>query len=292
MHSYLKAIGYSDIITQGDMENLIMDSLSHADEKNESKITDNTINIEYIRYVSERVGVIIRGEQDLTGKFHFSHIAPFLRGIVESCKGEEIYINKKIEADAFTGMCDDVRLGVSMIFYIQNVADYYKFASTSKQNSMGTVHLAALAREGKVLLGTQNRVLSKVLNDKNDEAKHKLIEEARNGDQDAIQTLTLNDIDKYAIISERIKNEDVFSIVETSFVPFGSESDVYSVLCHILAARQQFNTETGEKIWIMDCVCNNVRLEICINAADLIGMPMPGMRFRGTIWLQGRIEFQ
>ena len=52
-----------------------------------------------------------------------------------------------------------------------------------------------------------------------------LIAEAKKGNQDAIDSLTLDDIDTYAMVSRRAKKEDIYSIVDTCFIPFGSESD-------------------------------------------------------------------
>ncbi|MCB6754773.1 DUF3881 family protein, partial [Eubacterium callanderi] len=50
-----------------------------------------------------------------------------------------------------------------------------------------------------------------------------LINAARNGDQSAIETLTLDDIDMYSQVSKRLANEDIFSIVDTYFMPYGIE---------------------------------------------------------------------
>ena len=61
-----------------------------------------------------------------------------------------------------------------------------------------------------------------------------LIAAARNGDEEAIENLTLEDIDTYSMVSRRILNEDIFSIVETYFMPYGIECDMYSVLGDIL----------------------------------------------------------
>ena len=81
----------------------------------------------------------------------------------------------------------------------------------------------------------------------------------------------------------------MFSIVETSFIPYGSESDLYTVLGNILSSRQIKNSETGELIWILKIVCNDIPMEVAINAEDLMGFPSPGMRFKGVIWMQGEL---
>ena len=63
--------------------------------------------------------------------------------------------------------------------------------------------------------------------------RSRLIAEARKGDEEAIESLTLEDIDMYTTISRRIQKEDVFSIVETYFMPFGVECDQYHILMNI-----------------------------------------------------------
>ena len=69
-----------------------------------------------------------------------------------------------------------------------------------------------------------------------------LLNAARNGDQTAIETLTLDDIDTYSKVSRRLANEDVFSIVDTYFMPYGVECDLYSIMGEILAVRERENT--------------------------------------------------
>ena len=60
--------------------------------------------------------------------------------------------------------------------------------------------------------------------------RDRMIAAAREGDQDAIESLTLEDIDTYAEISRRVKKEDILTIVESYFMPFGIACDEYSVL--------------------------------------------------------------
>ena len=44
---------------------------------------------------------------------------------------------------------------------------------------------------------------------------------AREGDEEAMESLTLEDIDTYSMISKRIMTEDILSIVDTYFMPYG-----------------------------------------------------------------------
>ena len=49
------------------------------------------------------------------------------------------------------------------------------------------------------------------------------------------------------------------------------------------------NEITGEKIYLLILNYNDVLLNLAINEMDLEGEPKPGRRFKGNIWLQGRI---
>ena len=114
---------------------------------------------------------------------------------------------------------------------------------------------------------------------------------ARKGDEDAIETLTLEDMDMYTTISKKIQKEDIFSLVDTYFMPYGVECDQYSVLGEIMAVRLVMNQITGEQIYILTIYTNELTFDVCINIIDLFGEPQVGRRFKGVVWLQGYINF-
>ena len=121
--------------------------------------------------------------------------------------------------------------------------------------------------------------------------RDRMIAAAREGDQDAIESLTLEDIDMYATISRRSKKEDVLTIVESYFMPYGIAYDQYSIMGDILSVETVQNSLTEESIYILSLECNNLIFDICINKEDLLGEPLPGRRFRGTVWMQGTVDF-
>ena len=98
-------------------------------------------------------------------------------------------------------------------------------------------------------------------------------------------------MDTYSAISKRIHKEDVFTLVDTYFMPYGVECDQYSVLGEIIDYNFVKNTLTDEEICVMILSCNDLQFDICINKADLYGEPAVGRRFKGTIWMQGYINF-
>ena len=85
--------------------------------------------------------------------------------------------------------------------------------------------------------------------------------------------------------------EDLYSIVESSFIPYGSESDNYMIIGTILNWSLTTNPYTNEDVFQLLINCNDVVLNIAINRKDLEGEPMIGRRFKGIIWMQGHVDF-
>lgn len=290
MHSFLKTIGYSRLSNRQEEEILLQNIIADAQEKH--VFSDGEKRFAELSFeVADDVGITVRGEYDQEDRFHMEHYFPYLRGKNVSSQ-EEIYISKRVDSDAYTGMCDDFRLGVSLIFYLQNAIDYRK--ALANQEVCPIYHpitLSGLAQEGKILLPVKkDKNAEKIMNAGLDH-RYQLISEAKRGNQEAIESLTLDDIDMYTMVSKRIQNEDIYSIVDTSFIPYGSESDNYTILGTIEKVRLESNRQTGEEFYLLLLNCNLVQFEICINRKDLLGEPLPGRRFRGIVWMQGNVDF-
>ncbi len=89
----------------------------------------------------------------------------------------------------------------------------------------------------------------------------------------------------------RLKNEDLYSIVETSLVPYGIECDKYQIVAEIISVNRKVNKFTGETLVEMRVDTMGLQFNLMINEDDLEGEPLPGRRFRGVIWLLGEVEF-
>ena len=201
-------------------------------------------------------------------------------------------IERHAEKESYSGVCDDVNLGVSLIFYLQNVTEYLnKKRYGHMESTSASLILSGLSVEGKILMPVYQKtpVVSEI---RSDQERRKMIQAAREGDEDAIENLTLEDMDTYSMISKRIMDEDVFSIVTTHFMPCGVECDHYNIMGEILDVDLRENNYTKEKIYAITIDTNGIVMDVCINQQDLIGEPMPGRRFRGIIWLQGLVHFE
>ncbi len=291
MHSYLRAIGFSNINNRAELNKLLESITENPTKMSTIQINEEESLTELTLEYGDGIGITIRGEKDKDNIFHMEHYFPCINGQNISTR-EEVGINKRVDAEAYTGMCDDFRLGVSLIFYLQNVIE---FLEKKHQNMPMTtpfpITLAALSLEGKILLPIEMDEVQVRNISAETKYRNNLIAEAKKGNQDAIDSLTIDDIDTYAMVSRRAKKEDIYSIVDTSFIPFGSESDNYSVIATITESNLIVNTQTKEEIYDLQLVCNDINFRLCINKQDLIGEPITGRRFKGNIWMQGSIAF-
>lgn len=291
MHSYLRSVGFSNIRNRIELDQifgLVMDSPTSK----KTTVTSETIRqTEIRRDFGDRFGLTIRGEYDEKGFFHLEHYFPHIIGRFQTAK-EDVVVNKRVDTDAYTAMCDDIRLGVSLIFYLQNSIDYLDSRRLLNQyHTMIPVTLAALSTEGKILLPVEKDENQLRIQATETKQRYKWINEAKQGSQEAIDSLTLEDIDIYAMISRRAHKEDIYSIVESSFIPYGSESDNYTILGTIQEVEEHKNLLTGEELYELTVNCNDLIYSICINKTDLLGEPLLGRRFKGNVWLQGTVHF-
>lgn len=289
MHSFLKTVGFRNIKSRKDVEQLVRLITTQGTERYMTTLGSKNMFAEILLEVADHVGVALRGEYDEQGKFHMEHYFPYVKGENVSTN-EVVFINKRVDTDAYTGMCEDYRLGVSLIFYLQNVTDYVSQGEEEERREY-PVMLSALASEGKILLPTMSMKEAPVKETVDPSGRTKLLEAARKGDREAMEALTIDDIDLYAQISKRLKKEDIYSIVETTFIPYGSESDNYTILAQIESVSECVNRFTGEELYCMDLRCNELCFPMCISKKDLFGEPKVGRRFRGNVWMQGMVDF-
>ncbi len=293
LHKYLRAVGFSKITTRKQLEELITECVKNSEKREyiTMETEEDGIFVECTKEFASDMGIVVRGEFDEENNFSYDYYFPYLKGSGVSSE-EDVTIERHAEKESYAGVCDDLRIGVTLIFYFQNIIPYLKLRREDRLPIKGTtLILSGLSTSGSIMLPIiknekDKKKVKKVARDRNH-----LIAEARKGDEDAIESLTLEDMDTYTTISRKIQKEDVFSIVDTYFMPYGVECDQYSVLGEITACELIRNKMTGEEIHRMTVNCNELVFDICINKEDLLGEPEVGRRFKGTLWMQGFINF-
>ena len=51
------------------------------------------------------------------------------------------------------------------------------------------------------------------------------------------------------------------------------------------------NSVTGEEVYRMTVVTNDIPVSVVINREDLLGVPETGRRFKGQVWMMGEAYF-
>lgn len=291
MHKYLRAIGFSKLTDRKELQKLLTDIVVNGTDRAYTSNSENTLLAEFGKDFAEGIGIAVCGEFDEDDKFTYDYYYPYLRGNIISSK-EDVTVERHAAQESYAGVCDDIKVGVSLIFYLQNMIPYVKAQNSGLLPIRGTtLTLSALSAQGKIMMPIMKTEKDLIKNKRTFINRSQLINAARNGDEEAIESLTLEDMDTYTTISRRIQKEDVFSLVDTYFMPYGIECDHYSILAEIVDCSQIKNKITEEELYLMTLNCNDLLFEICINKEDLYGEPAVGRRFKGIIWMQGYINF-
>lgn len=288
MHSYLKAIGFSKIKRRSDLQELIRDVLEDYDEKTVVEDYPDGAFVEYSKFYGGNCGITVCGQYDEEEMFHVEYYFPFHQGTQVTTQ-EHATIERHIDKESYAGACDDLRVGITLIFYLLNPVKYMlekQKENVGKENT--PLILTGLAAEGKILFPIEKEQVDAKVEQEIAFNKSNLIAAARNGDEEAMESLTLEEMDTYSMISERIVSEDILSIVDSYLMPYGIECDQYGILGEITACSMFENAATGEILYKMTVESNNITIEICINKNDLLGEPKVGRRFKGNIWMQGQ----
>ena len=290
MHSFLRSIGFSEITKDMDLFPYLQMTIDSPDMRSSYQKSDGEIFVELKKEFGYRIGLVVCGSYLDEQAFHIEYFYPYFQGEYESTN-EEIEIERHADKNSYAAICDDMRLGITLIYYLQNISDFFNQTEGKKFLKKGTVVLSALSTEGKIILPIEQVDTSRRSHMRQMLKRTNLISAAREGDEEAIENLTMEDLDLYSMLSRRVMNEDILTIIDTSMMPFGIESDQYAVIGEIFDINHAKNMITGENMWILSVNSKDILYDVCINEKDLIGEPQIGRRFKGKIWMQGLIKF-
>lgn len=291
MHKYIKAIGFQNIDSEKEWNRILNKAEEEFSEYERIALEDELDFCELKKEFGTGIGICSYGQIEKDEIFNREYYVPYFEGSGITSYAD-IIVERRIDREAYLGICEDAKVGVSLIFHLQNGMDYIKEVQNGQiPKSSTSVTLSGLAVSGTILFP--------VLKDKELEQERKeeslnrmmLLSAARQGDTEAIESLTLDDIDTYSQVSRRLANEDVFSIVDTYFMPYGVECDQYSILGEILDMDTVENRLTKEEIYVLTLDVNGLQFDVCIPIDKVTGEPEIGRRFKANIWLQGYINF-
>lgn len=292
MHKYLSAIGFKHIESRVQLNKLLEFAETGFQVEKTVKVNENVEISERIKHFTKDMGLMVCGIYDKDDHYEREYYIPFFLGKGER-KYDEIAVEKHISRNSYAGACEYAGIGITIIYYLQNAVEYLselKFQQFHIESV--SLVLSGLASEGKIILPVIQEKQSFIEKEESIQRHSNLIKEARAGDESAIESLTMQEMDTYSMISRRIETEDVLSIVSTYFMPCGLECDQYSILGEILKYERRENSFTKEQLYVITVDCNGLEFDVCINEEDLMGEPEIGRRLKANIWLQGRMVFE
>lgn len=291
MHSFLRAVGFSKLRNKKDLDLLLEKCLATPKRRYITSTGSDTSIVQIYKSFGPGIGISVIGEYAGDNIINIEHVFPYCDGHIQTFE-DEIHIEKHSYNESYAGACEDFNIGVSLIFYVQNIADYIREKWLNEYAKVPVkVRLSALSLKGNILLNINKTPLDIEKSRRSNMTRTNLLAAAKAGDIDAMENLTIEDMDTYTVVSRRAKREDIYTIVESYFMPYGIETEQYSVLGNIISVDTIKNSITEEIVYDLGVDCNNIKLDIYINSVDLVGEPQIGRRFKGNIWLQGHVQF-
>ncbi|SEF68523.1 protein of unknown function [Eubacterium ruminantium] len=288
MHNLYRAIGFSKIKSRMQMESLYREVLSSPTRKTTASVDLGTSVIQLDREFGNGIGITLIGEIDATQRISIEHSFPF------ASPSRITYVNslrleKHIANDSYNGIIDELTLNV--MFYLQNIADYIHLNWLNKAPLAETCMLAALSKEGSILLPINRDIDEDLELKKNHIKRLRLLEAAKSGDMDALDDFLLLTLDQKTDMYNKALKDNILSVVDTTMMPYGIDCEAYEIIGIIEDYTIIKNTLTGEEVVKILLQCNDYFFDVYINSIDLRGDPDIGRRFKGVIWLQGYVNF-
>lgn len=288
MYQYLRAIGLEKYNTKKKIKELTELVRRDATRKDSYQLNSEEELILYEKDFGEAVGVAVAevSSGDYTEKDFFF---PYVRGL--NCLfHENPEFEKYTVCNEYACICDENNLGIPLIFHVNNIVEYLRRKNGMFQEEFNCMTLSGLSCKGMVILPIERDEHQKKKERKGNEIRNQMIDAAKAGDVEAMEQLTLEDMDTYTLVSNRSKKEDIFTIVNSYFMPYTVECDKYSILGDIIDVSVMKNAMTGEEFYYISLECNSIQIEVTIAKSDIIGVPEKGRRFKGYIWLQGEVD--
>ena len=121
MHSFLRSIGFSEITKDIDVFPYLQMTIDSPDMRSSYERPDGEIFVELKKEFGYRIGLAVCGSYLEDRAFHIEYFYPYFRGEYEN-SNEDIEIERHSDKNSYAGICDDMRLVSTLIYYLQNIS--------------------------------------------------------------------------------------------------------------------------------------------------------------------------
>lgn len=131
MHKYMRAIGFSHFDNKRKLQELLTEVVVNPDKRGITLNPENEMIGEFSKDFAPGLGITVCGEFENEEKFTYEYYYPYLEGTgISSC--EDVSVERHAEKDSYAGVCDDIKVGISLIFYLKNRIPYIHAQANGK----------------------------------------------------------------------------------------------------------------------------------------------------------------
>ena len=125
MHKYLQAIGYGNITSKKQLNEFLRRAEETYTHHELVEIESELDFCEYQRECGAGIGVSICGDMDINENFQRQYYYPYFIGCGPTSYAD-VVVERRMGEEAYAGICEDVKVGISLIFYLQNAVELIK----------------------------------------------------------------------------------------------------------------------------------------------------------------------
>ena len=152
MHKFLRAVGFSKVKDRKELTALITNSIQVSTRRSYVTTKDDGIIAVFERDFADDIGLAVCGEFDDEDKFIYEYYFPYLIPSGISTE-EDLNVERHAAFVSYAGVCNEPRVGVTLIFYLQNMIPYIKYENEAKFPIRGTtLSLSALSIKGQIMM--------------------------------------------------------------------------------------------------------------------------------------------
>ena len=290
MLNYFRALGFSTYTREDHILPLLTDVHENPDYIECCDLKDTTF-VTMEKDIMEDSGIGIFGSYDAYDRFQIEYYYVYHK--TKEVSGKEvcliIHLNGK---EAFQVTTDDTRLGVPLHYYLINTNGFFDAVNEAYDpNQALNYHLSALSLSGSILLPLLKDTETKKRSDSFYDRRKEACDGARRGKPMAYDAFLGFEEALHQMTEKQSRMMDLYSIIDTSFIPVNEAEGDYKVLAEITDVKLHKNPITREECYLLSLKACDIPFELLINKMDLLGEPLVGRRFLGQIHLQGYIDF-
>ena len=158
MHKFLRAIGFTEF-RKKDLEIITNEIIEKPEVIKVTKDSQGNEFAELSREFAPNIGLKVVGnfEED-SDNFEIDYYYPYIIGF-DKTTDESVEVERHIYNESYAGVCDDPKVGVTLIFFLHNVADFLsEHRGKSNKPVFRGAYLSGLSVDGKILLPVQAKL--------------------------------------------------------------------------------------------------------------------------------------